>query len=81
MILFQIVYSVQDQPKQSTNPSNQLKYQFEQLCRGFGRQPCTCYHPDHPDVTIFELSSDNITANASRINAFGLMVSANDQCI
>jgi len=45
------------------------KSQFEQLCGTFGRQPCTCYYPDHPDVTIFELSSDEITL--SKINATG----------
>ena len=48
-----------------------LKTQFGQLCGGFGREPCTCYYPDHPDVTIFELSSDEITVNASKTNGSG----------
>ena len=44
------------------------KSQFEQLCGSFGRQPCTCYYPDHPDVAIFELSSDEITLSKANGN-------------
>jgi len=41
------------------------------LCGDFGIQPCTCYYPDHHDVAVFELGSDEITVNASRINGTG----------
>jgi len=62
---------LQVQPKQLTSATRVLKSQFGQLCGGFGRQPCTCYYPDHPDVTIFEISSDEITTKASKINGTG----------
>lgn len=45
------------------------KSQYDQLCRRFGRQPCTCYYPDHPNVAIFESSSDEITS--SKMNGTG----------
>ncbi len=46
--------------------------QSEQLCGGFEIQPpCTCYHPDHPDVTKFELDTDETTQNASSLNGTG----------
>jgi len=34
-------------------------------------QPCTCYYPDHPNVPIFELGTDEITKNATIINGTG----------
>lgn len=44
--------------------------QFEQLCgRGLEIQlPCTCYHPDHPNVTRIELDIDENTKNQSSLN-------------
>ena len=46
--------------------------QSEQLCGGFEIQPpCTCYHPDHPDVTKFELDTDETTQNTSSLNGTG----------
>ena len=41
------------------------------MCGGFGGQPCTCYYPDHPNVTIFELGTDLATQKASSINGTG----------
>ncbi len=35
--------------------------QFEQFCSGIGSQPCTCNHPDHPNVTHFEVGNDMVT--------------------
>jgi len=55
------------------------KSQFEQICGAFGQQPCTCYYPDHPDVTIFELSSDEITL--SKMNGTGPSSCADIQAI
>ena len=46
-----------------------LQYQFEQHCKPY--QPCTCFYPDHPDITIFELGNDITTINAADINGFG----------
>jgi len=43
--------------------------QFENSCTG--KQPCTCYYPDHPNVTIFELGTDATTQHASGINGTG----------
>lgn len=56
------------------------KSQFDQICGAFGQQPCTCYYPDHPNVAIFEMSSDEITlsktngtgpSNCSDLHAMG----------
>jgi len=46
-----------------------LQFQFEKQCKG--DQPCTCYYPDHPNVAIFQLGTDETTANASGINGTG----------
>jgi len=56
-----------------TNSTQLRKSQFEQLCTsGFaGTQPCTCYYPDHPNVPIFQLDTDEITTRASSINGSG----------
>ena len=54
----------------SSKPFN-YEEQFEILCRDAGSQPCTCYYPDHPNITQFEFSSDEITNNASKINGTG----------
>ena len=43
----------------------------KQLCGGFGTQPCTCYYPDHTNVMIFELDTDEVTKNASNLNGAG----------
>jgi len=46
--------------------------QRPQLCAlGFGTQPCTCYYPDHPNVTLFQLDTDEITKNATSVNGTG----------
>ena len=51
-----------------TNTTKLRKSQFEQLCTGgFGKQPCTCNYPDHPNVPIFQLGTDEITTRASNI--------------
>lgn len=58
--------------KKLTSSTRFLKSQFGQLCGGFGKKLCTCYYPDHSDVTIFELRSDEITTNAFyKINGTG----------
>ena len=42
------------------------------LCAmGFGAQPCTCYYPDHPNVTLFQLDTDEIPKNATSVNGTG----------
>jgi len=41
------------------------------MCGGFGAQPCTCYYPDHPNVTLFEIDTSEITINATRVNGTG----------
>ena len=33
--------------------SNVSTPQTQQFCSSFGDQPCTCYYPDHPNVTLF----------------------------
>lgn len=45
----------------SNSKSFPFEEQFEKLCRDPGSQPCTCYYPDHPNVTQFEFGSDDIT--------------------
>ncbi len=45
--------------------------QLKQLCGGFGTQPCTCYYPDHPNVILFELDTDETTKSASNLNGTG----------
>ena len=45
--------------------------QRKQLCGDFEHQPCTCYYPDHPNVTRFELDTDEITQNAANFNGTG----------
>lgn len=55
-----------------TSANSSFESQFEEFCRGVGSQPCTCYYPDHGDVTLFELSSDDVTKNATeRANGTG----------
>jgi len=49
----------------------ELSSQFERYCSGAGSQPCTCYYPDFPNITQFELSIDDATKNASGINGTG----------
>ena len=46
-----------------------ISSQFENSCTEI--QPCSCYYPDHPNVTIFEMSTDAETQNASGKNATG----------
>ncbi len=41
------------------------------MCGVFGAQPCTCYYPDHPNVTLFEIDTSEITINATRVNGTG----------
>jgi len=53
----------------SVSSNDVLQSQFDQDCRGY--QPCTCYYPDHPNVTIFELGTDQTTINATAINGTG----------
>jgi len=48
-----------------------LLLQFEKNCIDPGHQSCTCYYPDHINVTVFELSTDEITRNASGVNGTG----------
>jgi len=84
------VSSDADQTEERVEPSEPIrryarsatkppKSQFEQICGAFGQQPCTCYYPDHPDVTIFELSYDEITL--SKINGTGPSSCADIQAI
>jgi len=56
----------------STNfSSSRFDEPFERFCKDAGSQPCTCYYPDHPDVAQFELSTDDVTRNASGKNGTG----------
>jgi len=48
-----------------------IQSQFEVFCKKVGSQPCTCYYPDHPNVTDFELSTDEITRKMSGGNGTG----------
>jgi len=58
-------------PERKTNSTTDksIPSQFENSCTR--NQPCTCYYPDHPNVTKFELSTDIITQNASGMNGTG----------
>ena len=55
----------------SVSSKNASAPDVNQLCRGFEDQPCTCYYPDHPNVTLFEVDSDDTTQNASSVNGTG----------
>ena len=55
-----------------TSENDSFESQYEEFCRGAGSQPCTCYYPDHRDVTLFELSTDDVTKSATeRANGTG----------
>ena len=41
------------------------------FCQGVGSQPCSCYSTKSPNILQYELSSDEITRNASRENGKG----------
>jgi len=59
-------------PERNAKPvaNNQsILSQFDNYCTEM--QPCTCYYPDHPNVTIFELGTDLATQRASGINGTG----------
>jgi len=55
--------------KKRATSNDSLQFQYEQHCKGY--KPCTCYYPDHANVTSFELSTDETTINASRVNDTG----------
>ena len=44
---------------------------LDELCSGIGSHSCTCDYPDHPNMIKFELSTDEITMNASTSNGSG----------
>jgi len=50
------------------SPKNSAKTKF---CNGVGSQPCSCYHPRFTAIQQLELSSDEITRNASSENGTG----------
>lgn len=56
----------------SITSKNVSSPQSEQLCATLEVQlPCTCYYPDYPNGTQFELDTDEITNNASSIDGTG----------
>ncbi len=63
----------EDEKKKKTKRATVTqKYGTQQtLCNGVGSQPCSCYHSKFANIQQLELSSDNITRNASSENGEG----------